>query len=46
MMLAIDDINDRVKMFKNSYEYNSFIAGGGLSLYYWKARRRLDAMVS
>ena len=31
---------------ENSYEYNSFIAGGGLSLYYWKARRRLDAMVS
>jgi len=30
----------------DSYEYNRFIAGGGLSFYYWKARRQLDAMVS
>ena len=30
----------------DSYEYNRFIAGGGLSFYYWKSRRQLDAMVS
>lgn len=26
--------------------YNTFVAGGGLSFYYWTARRRLDAMIS
>ena len=30
----------------DSYEYNRFVAGGGLSFYYWRARRRLDAMIS
>tara|TARA_B100001250_G_C19625694_1_gene711420 strand:+ start:91 stop:963 length:873 start_codon:yes stop_codon:yes gene_type:complete len=30
----------------DSYSYNRFIAAGGLSFYYWRDRRRLDAMVS
>jgi peptidoglycan/xylan/chitin deacetylase (PgdA/CDA1 family) len=30
----------------DSYEYNRFVAGGGLSFFYWRARRRLDAMIS
>ena len=30
----------------DSYEYNRFVAGGGLSFYYWRARRRLDAMIT
>ena len=29
----------------DSHEYNSFIVNGGLSLFYWRARRQLDAMV-
>ena len=30
----------------DSYKYNIFVAGGGLSFSYWRARRRLDAMIS
>ena len=30
----------------DSYQYNRFVASGGLSFYYWRARRRLDEMVS
>ena len=26
--------------------YNTFVAGGGLSFYYWRARRRLDSITS
>tara|TARA_Y100001935_G_scaffold255654_1_gene270547 strand:- start:6659 stop:7537 length:879 start_codon:yes stop_codon:yes gene_type:complete len=29
-----------------SYKYNRFVAGGGLSFYYWRDRRQLDAMIS
>ena len=29
----------------DEFTYNTFVAGGGLSFYYWRARQRLDAMV-
>ena len=31
---------------EDDYDYNKFVAGGGLAFYYWIARRRLDKMVS
>jgi len=30
----------------DSYDFNRFVASGGLSFYYWRARRLLDGMVS
>ena len=30
----------------DEFTYNTFVASGGLSFYYWRARRRLDAMIT